>query len=286
MTRLLALALALLGSLVPVSRAYAEEDRSLGLQLLAALEAYRDVGVRLDPSVYEAPALDEDSARYLDVFTPPAQGHSLRSVLAAYRKEQGRDRSQAAWRPEWIYRKNRDVWARIFRAVKERIDASIRARYDARDDLFYWHYTARTYDELRAEAQAAEELLGALTKPDMAMRRRALSEQAEAIRASFAPLDRTFEGHWATAWNGGTTNMVLVVNGRSVTGTYDYRGGSITGTLSEDGRTLEGTWRQSENGFRGELRFRLSDDRESFRGTFGLGAATNSNYWNGKRAAR
>ncbi|MGE0191853.1 MAG: hypothetical protein AB7T63_07385 [Planctomycetota bacterium] len=283
MTRLSALALVLVASLAPASPAHAEEDRELGLRLLGVLEAYRDLGVTLDRADYEAPKLDEGSSRYLDDFSPPPQGHTLRGALLA----QQRNKALIDERPQgsraWIYEKNRQTWARIFRAVKARLDASIRARYDAHDDLFYSYYTIRTYDDLRKEAERVRAELGPLTKIELAAVGRSKKEETAALRPSSEQAGRTFAGQWQTTWSGGGTAMILEVSGRTVSGSYTYKGGTIQGTLSEDGRTLQATWHQTENGGRGKLWFRLADDGMSFRGTFGVGPGANSSYWNGTR---
>ena len=55
--------------------------------------------------------------------------------------------------------------------------------------------------------------------------------------------ENTPAGTWDTKWDGGSSTMMLQVEGNRVVGTYDYKNGRIEGTLS--GRTVTGRWSQS-----------------------------------------
>ncbi|MBC8247065.1 MAG: hypothetical protein H8E81_05720 [Deltaproteobacteria bacterium] len=85
----------------------------------------------------------------------------------------------------------------------------------------------------------------------------------------------SWTGTWETKWQGGGAKMHLVQSGNRVTGTYEYKNGRIDGTI--DGNRLNGTWVQ--DGDRGTIRFEISPDGQSFKGTY-----NGNNWWNGKRA--
>lgn len=87
-----------------------------------------------------------------------------------------------------------------------------------------------------------------------------------------------FTGTWNTAWG----PVEMRQTGAKVVGTY---AGKFPGRLegAVEGRTLAFEW-IGDNGERGRGAFVLSDDGNSFTGTWGSGASTtNGGPWNGTR---
>lgn len=91
---------------------------------------------------------------------------------------------------------------------------------------------------------------------------------------------------WAGAWQIENGTVRLWVDGLSVAGAYNNEGnrGFLTGRLSEDGRTLEGHWVRGNLENKGRFSFSLSDDDQSWSGTWGLDdSASDGGTWTGTR---
>jgi hypothetical protein len=88
-------------------------------------------------------------------------------------------------------------------------------------------------------------------------------------------------GTWSTDWG----DLKLIKDGNSVTGTYTHDSGKITATLN--GNTLTGTWAEapSYTGDRdsGKLVWKISDDFQSFTGTWGYGSSSTGGGWSGTK---
>jgi len=69
-----------------------------------------------------------------------------------------------------------------------------------------------------------------------------------------------------TTWSGGghDVRMVLVQNGNTVTGTYDYNDGTISGTVQ--GNRLLGTWTEDKGESKGPVAFDMAPDGKTFAG--------------------
>jgi hypothetical protein len=88
----------------------------------------------------------------------------------------------------------------------------------------------------------------------------------------------SYTGTWKTPWG----PVTMVQKGSTITGSYT---GPFTGSLkgTVEGKVAEVTWRQT-NGEHGKARFTISDDGDSFKGTWGsFSSATNGGPWNGTR---
>lgn len=89
---------------------------------------------------------------------------------------------------------------------------------------------------------------------------------------------QSFTGKWRTAWG----PVELVQDGAKLSGSYSGKfRGTLTGKVT--GPDADVVWKQT-NGERGKAHFTLSDDGNSFTGTWGSGSShTNGGAWNGKR---
>ncbi len=95
----------------------------------------------------------------------------------------------------------------------------------------------------------------------------------------------SFTGRWNATAQGSGYTMMLNQNGNAVSGSYtsdDGSSGQIDGTLR--GNVLRFTWRQTD-GLGGAGKFALSDDANSFRGSFTLSdnPDVSEGSWNGRR---
>jgi hypothetical protein len=85
---------------------------------------------------------------------------------------------------------------------------------------------------------------------------------------------------WSGSWNSNFGSIQMRQQGSQVQGDYPYKSGRLSGTLQ--GNTLRGQWTQ-ENAT-GHFVFQLSADGQSFRGSWGRGAADNDGGpWEGTR---
>lgn len=95
-------------------------------------------------------------------------------------------------------------------------------------------------------------------------------------------------GTWRTNWGGegsGSATMTLVQVGDRVTGTYTSQDGRIEGTVV--GNRLTGRWMECtdrEEPEAGGIIFTLAPDGRSFSGTWGYGADSTPNTWEGTRS--
>jgi hypothetical protein len=89
-----------------------------------------------------------------------------------------------------------------------------------------------------------------------------------------------FEGDWATTATSGKYRMKLQRTGNKVTGTYAPDNGKIEGVIN--GKVLRFAWTQ--NGGKGSGRFVMSDDNQSFSGSFSKGDDPDDvdGTWNGQ----
>ncbi len=97
---------------------------------------------------------------------------------------------------------------------------------------------------------------------------------------------------WDGIWDSDMDILTLQVNGTAISGNYDpYQPGAddlsepgvLEGIVSEDGKEFTGIWTET-----GKLLFTLSDDANSFNGTYGFGEETQmegsvDDSWNGTR---
>ncbi len=88
-------------------------------------------------------------------------------------------------------------------------------------------------------------------------------------------------GSWSTDWGA----LQLSQSGSTVTGTYTHDSGKIIGTLS--GHTLTGTWSEAPSYAgdqdSGKFVWTISDDFNSFTGTWGYGSSSTGGGWSGTR---
>lgn len=108
---------------------------------------------------------------------------------------------------------------------------------------------------------------------------------AAGIVAPRDAFERSFTGTWDATAQGASYEMTLDHDGNTVTGSYTSSDGS-SGTI--DGRVRNGvlrfSWEQAD-GLGGTGKFALSEDANSFRGSFSLGdnPDVNEGSWNGRR---
>jgi hypothetical protein len=88
-------------------------------------------------------------------------------------------------------------------------------------------------------------------------------------------LTASVEGIYKTDFN----DMLLSLDGNTVTGTYKFKGGKVSGTLQ--GHTLTGIWVQTNA--KGKLEFVFNKDFSAFTGKWGYNDAVPSKKWNGKK---
>jgi hypothetical protein len=94
---------------------------------------------------------------------------------------------------------------------------------------------------------------------------------------AITPAGSSFAGTWDTDWG----SLTLRQDGTNVIGEYS---GQFTGTI--EGTVVDGslkyTWKQT-NGEQGSGVFRLADDGNSIRGTWGTKDSADGGEWTGKR---
>ena len=79
------------------------DQTELDLKLVAALEAYRGLGVRLEAHEYAAPKVSRGGEGYVDNFAPQTGGHSMNQARRGFEDNQrdynARPNGASAWQP-------------------------------------------------------------------------------------------------------------------------------------------------------------------------------------------
>lgn len=99
------------------------------------------------------------------------------------------------------------------------------------------------------------------------------------ITTSPAKTECNLQGRWSTQWGGNRAIMTLTQTGDQVYGSYTWKSGKISAVIN--GTDFTGKWYQGEDW--GSFIFKMSDDCNSFSGSWGDGSSLSGGTWTGTR---